>query len=85
MERRMIAEAEKEMPGVRVAGFATYDVRMVARDGCLAYEDAPLGMWAPERYLSLPKGDWSLRHYEALLTDPGWRIACVARLNSDWP
>ena len=57
MERRMIAEAEKEMPGVRVAGFATYDVRMVARDGCLAYEDAPLGMWAPERYLSLLMGE----------------------------
>ena len=53
----MIAEAEKEMPGVRVAGFATYDVRMVARDGCLAYEEAPLGMWAPERYLSLLMGE----------------------------
>ena len=57
MERRMIAEAEKEMPGVRVAGFATYDVRVVVRDGRLAYEDTPLGMWAPERYLSLLMGE----------------------------
>lgn len=30
--------------------------------------------FTPERYLSLPKGDWSLRHYEALVTDPGWRV-----------
>lgn len=24
------------------------------------------------RYLSMPKGNWSLRHYEALLTNPVW-------------
>ena len=57
MERRMIAEVEKEMPGVRTLGFATYDVRMVVRDDGLAYDDAPLGMWEPERYLSLLMGE----------------------------
>lgn len=57
MERRMIAEVEKEMPGVRTLGFATYDVRVVVRDGGLAYDDAPLGMWEPKRYLSLLMGE----------------------------
>lgn len=57
MERRMIAEVEKEMPGVRTLGFATYDVRVVVRDGGLAYNDAPLGMWEPKRYLSLLMGE----------------------------
>lgn len=57
MERRMIAEVEKVMPSVRMLGFATYDVRMVVRDGELVYDDAPLGMWEPERYLSLLMGE----------------------------
>ncbi len=28
--------------------------------------------FTPNRYLSLPDGDWSLRHYRALLENPGW-------------
>jgi len=31
----------------------------------------------PERYLSLPSGTLSLRHYEALLTDPLWRKGII--------
>tara|TARA_R110000737_G_scaffold135289_1_gene166424 strand:+ start:912 stop:1715 length:804 start_codon:yes stop_codon:yes gene_type:complete len=28
--------------------------------------------FTPKRYLSLPSGEWSLRHYEALLNEPKW-------------
>lgn len=28
--------------------------------------------FTPERYLSMPHGDWSLRHYQAILHDPVW-------------
>ncbi|MEJ6609354.1 MAG: ABC transporter permease [Paracoccaceae bacterium] len=28
--------------------------------------------FTPNRYLSLPDGDWSLRHYRALLENPAW-------------
>lgn len=28
--------------------------------------------FTPQRYLSLPSGVWSLRHYDALITDPIW-------------
>ncbi|UWR63147.1 ABC transporter permease [Phaeobacter inhibens] len=28
--------------------------------------------FTPKRFLSLPKGDWSLRHYQALMTDEAW-------------
>ncbi len=28
--------------------------------------------FTPNRYLSLPEGDWSLRHYRALLENPAW-------------
>ena len=28
--------------------------------------------FTPNRYLSLPDGDWSLRHYHALLENPAW-------------
>jgi putative spermidine/putrescine transport system permease protein len=29
--------------------------------------------FTPERYLSLPGSEWSLRHYEAIITDASWR------------
>jgi putative spermidine/putrescine transport system permease protein len=29
----------------------------------------------PHRYLSLPAGDWSLRHYKTLLEDPTWLLS----------
>lgn len=32
---------------------------------------------SPERYLSLPSGEISLRHYETLLTDPFWRKGLI--------
>lgn len=28
--------------------------------------------FTPNRYLSLPDGDWSLRHYRALVENPAW-------------
>jgi putative spermidine/putrescine transport system permease protein len=28
--------------------------------------------FTPNRYLSLPEGDWSLRHYRALVDNPAW-------------
>lgn len=57
MQRRMQAEVEKEMPGVTPINYATYHVRVVERGGELAYEEAPLGMWEPERYLTLLMGE----------------------------
>jgi uncharacterized SAM-binding protein YcdF (DUF218 family) len=57
MQRRMQAEVEKEMPGVTPINYATYRVRVVERGGGLAYEETPLGMWKPERYLTLLMGE----------------------------
>ncbi|MDS9469311.1 ABC transporter permease [Paracoccus sp. MBLB3053] len=28
--------------------------------------------FTPKRFLSLPDGEWSFRHYQALIEDPGW-------------
>jgi putative spermidine/putrescine transport system permease protein len=33
--------------------------------------------FTPNRYLSLPDGDWSLLHYRALLENPGWIKATI--------
>ncbi len=63
MQRRMVAEAEQEMPGVPPIAFATYAVRVVARGdglshgGGLAYDRSPLGMWDMRRYLTLLMGE----------------------------
>jgi putative spermidine/putrescine transport system permease protein len=46
--------------------------------------------FTPARFLSMPNGNWSLRHYEALLTNPEWldatllsiRVAVVSALIS---
>ena len=57
MQRRMAAGAALEMPGVRVASFATYRVRVVARGGSLGFDDEPLGMWDVRRYQELLMGE----------------------------
>lgn len=57
MQRRMVALAAKEMPGVLPIAFATYSVRVTVRDGELAYDHAPLGMWDTSRYLTLLMGE----------------------------
>lgn len=57
MQRRMVALAAKEMPGVQPIAFATYSVRVTVRDGALAYDHAPLGMWDMSRYLTLLMGE----------------------------
>lgn len=36
--------------------------------------------FTPHRYLSLPGDTWSLRHYQALVSDPGWRSSAVDSL-----
>lgn len=44
--------------------------------------------FTPTRYLSIPHGHWSLRHYSALVSDPKWlqaawlsiRIGCISAL-----
>lgn len=64
MQRRMVAEVEKEMPGVRPASYATYRVEVVVRAGAdgapaLAFDEAPLGMWGMDRYLTLLMGEVS--------------------------
>lgn len=33
--------------------------------------------FTPARFLSMPNGNWSLRHYEALLTNPAWLSATL--------
>lgn len=61
MQRRMAAVAALEMPGTSVVSFATYDVRVVVREGPggpgLAFDREPLGMWDVARYLSLLMGE----------------------------
>lgn len=53
MQRRMVAEVEKEMPRVLPIAFATYAASVVVRDGELAFDHSPLGMWNMRRYLTL--------------------------------
>ena len=36
--------------------------------------------FTPHRYLSLPSDTWSLRHYQALVSDVGWRASAVDSL-----
>lgn len=57
MQRRMAAGAELEMPGVRVVSYATYRVDVVVRDGGLAFDREPLGMWDMHRYRELLMGE----------------------------
>jgi uncharacterized SAM-binding protein YcdF (DUF218 family) len=61
MQRRMAAIAQKEMPGVRVINYATYQARVVVEKGAdgpsLCFDSAPLGMWDMERYRSLLMGE----------------------------
>lgn len=57
MQRRMAAVAELEMPGVRIVSYATYQVEVVVRDGALALDHEPLGMWDMGRYLELLMGE----------------------------
>lgn len=57
MQRRMVAEVEKEMSGVLPIAFATYAVRVVVRDDELAFDHSPLGMWNMRRYLTLLMGE----------------------------
>jgi putative spermidine/putrescine transport system permease protein len=33
--------------------------------------------FTPARFLSMPNGNWSLRHYEALMTNPAWLSATL--------
>lgn len=61
MQRRMAAGAALEMPGVEALSFATYDVRVVVREGAggpeLGFDREPLGMWGVRRYLTLLMGE----------------------------
>jgi putative spermidine/putrescine transport system permease protein len=36
--------------------------------------------FTPHRYLSLPSDTWSLRHYQALISDAGWRASAIDSL-----
>ena len=68
MQRRMSAQIEKEMPGVRRVNYAAYQVRVVpigagaeavAADPLagLAFDGEPLGMWDMAHYLTLLMGE----------------------------
>ena len=65
MQRRMVATWQRQVEGrpryadVRVVSWAAYRTRLEWRDGRLAYEKAPEGMWDTDRYLSLLMGDVS--------------------------
>jgi uncharacterized SAM-binding protein YcdF (DUF218 family) len=54
MQRRMDAGFRLLAPGTRVVNFAAHRTHV---DDELRYADAPAGMWAPERYLSLLMGE----------------------------
>lgn len=57
MQRRLGAIARLREPGVRVLNYAAYRVRVVARDGRLAYAEEPVGMWDVDRYRALLMGE----------------------------
>ena len=60
MERRMVAELEREAPGIEAVAYATYSVTVVPREGMtlgLGYDESPLGMWEIDRYLTLLMGE----------------------------
>lgn len=73
MQRRLGAIARLREPGVRVINYAAYRVRVVARDGRLAYAEEPVGMWDVDRYRALLMGEVPrLRDDEGGLR-PAWR------------
>lgn len=37
--------------------------------------------FTPNRYLSMPEGNWSLRHYESFFTDPNWLGSAASSLS----
>ncbi|MDU2422001.1 MAG: ElyC/SanA/YdcF family protein [Bifidobacterium scardovii] len=57
MQRRMAAGLRRFAPDVAAVNYATYHVRVVVRDGRLAYESEPEGMWPVARYVSLLMGE----------------------------
>lgn len=60
MQRRMGAELELEAPDITPICFATYAVDAVGDESSavgFSVADPPLGMWEPERYLSLLMGE----------------------------
>lgn len=57
MQRRLGAIAALREPGVRVLNYAAYRVRVVVRDGRLAYAEEPVGMWDVDRYRALLMGE----------------------------
>lgn len=57
MQRRKDAILCREVSGIASLNYASSELRMAVRDGRLAYERAPLNMWEPDRYPTLPMGE----------------------------
>lgn len=57
MQRRMDAVMRKYAPECTILNYATYSVRAVEREGSLAFESLPMGMWSMERYITLLMGE----------------------------
>ncbi|HEM6310077.1 TPA: YdcF family protein [Streptococcus suis] len=57
MQRRMWATMKKYAAGKLLLNYASYQVAVREEEGQLQYEDAPLGMWDMDRYLSLLLGE----------------------------
>lgn len=57
MQRRMEAGMRKYAAEAQIINFATYATRVVEREGGLAFEHQPAGMWDMERYITLLMGE----------------------------
>lgn len=57
MQRRLGAIARLREPGVRAINYSAYRVRVIARDGRLAFAEKPAGMWDMDRYRALLMGE----------------------------
>lgn len=58
MQNRMEAGLRKYVSNdVKIINFATYDAKVILKDGKLAYEEDILGMWDINHYITLLMGE----------------------------
>ena len=57
MQLRMSAGLRKYAPDAAMINYAAYCARVAVKDGKLAYDEAPSGMWDMERYVTLLMGE----------------------------
>ncbi|GAB3821398.1 YdcF family protein [Tessaracoccus terricola] len=75
LQRRMHAVLQLHQPDATIVDYAAYRVRVVVRDGALAYDQDVQGIWPLERYVSMLLGEVSRLRDDATGHGPrgkGW-------------